>query len=217
MVVENPLALQYILPGDVFFLQADRADFSALAPTETVEIITVAEPKIEEAKPAPQPVIAETIPAIPAITPVVSITPTAPPEQAPAPAQSAPVAGFKYAGGYQKNFLVFVHYPQHDIMDAAHQSALEATIKRKDLSLDDIAIFNMGKHPGETLKAIGGFFKPQKMLFLGADALPGGWNAPAFNQLIKMSKCDVLYTYSFTEMMANRELAKAFWEQMKAL
>jgi len=215
MVVENPLALQYILPGDVFFLQSDRADLSAAMPSPVTEAMAAIEPVAAEIIATPQ--APDSIPAIPNIPPVVNTAPPTPQVQTPAPVQQTPFAGFKYAGGYQKNFLVFVHYPQHDIMDPAHQNALEATIKRKDLTLNDIAIFNLGQHPGETLKAIGGFFKPQKMLFLGADALPGGWNAPAFNQLIKMSKCDVLYTYSFAEMMANRELAKAFWEQMKAL
>jgi hypothetical protein len=198
MIAENPLALAYILPGDVFFLQSDKQALTAVTSPEAVE--TSAEISAPPAM-VNEPVAVTAIPQI--VTPPKAAQPVATVIQTPA-------APFNYTGGYQKNFLVFVHYPQHQVMEPAHQAALESTIKRKDLSLIDIAIFNLAQYPGADLKAIGGFFKPQKMLFLGADAVPPGWKTPAFNQLTKLSKCDVLCTYSFGDMMGNKDNTKAF-------
>jgi hypothetical protein len=103
-------------------------------------------------------------------------------------------------------------------MEPAHLNALESTIKRKELSLDDVAIVNLGNYPGTDLRSIGGFFKPEKMLFLGKDAIPPGFKNPlALNQITKLGNCNFLFTYSFGEMMGNKENTKAFWEQMKTL
>ena len=148
--------------------------------------------------------------------PAAPIAPAIPKINQP-PVAEAPVAGFKYTGGFQQKFLVVVNYPEHDVMDTAHMNALESTIKRKELSLDDVAIFNIGKHPGTDIKAIGRFFKPKRMLLLGKESFPEGLAEPVFNQLTMLGTCQLLYSYSFNEMMGNKEQVKAFWGQMKML
>jgi hypothetical protein len=44
-------------------------------------------------------------------------------------------------GGFGQKFLVIVSYPDYDVMEPAHLNALESTIKRKEMSLDDVAMF----------------------------------------------------------------------------
>lgn len=128
-----------------------------------------------------------------------------------------PVITFNYTGGYQKKFLVLVHYPDHETMEQAHLSAFESTIKRKELSLDDVAILNLHRHAESGFQAIIAYFNPQKLLILGQKALPHELTSPPLNQLAKLDNCDTLYSFSFGEMMGNKNNTKAFWEQMKIL
>lgn len=174
MVIEDPLALQYIFTDNVYLLPQDKALFNKPAP--------------EAAAPLP-------------------VTETA----------AAPVITFNYTGGYHKKFLVLVHYPGHEAMEPAHLSALESTLKRKELSLDDIALLNFSQYANHNFDQLITFFSPQKILVLGKNALPQGLTAPPLNQLIKLDKCDTLYSFAFNEMMGNKDNTKAFWEQMKAL
>ncbi|MES2275592.1 MAG: hypothetical protein V4592_06195 [Bacteroidota bacterium] len=213
MIAENPLALSYILPADVYLLAGERAELAIDAPLPEVQeatpVIQAEEPVITYTEPAIIPVIQaeeNTIPQMPSIAaPVAPI------------AIQTPVAAFNYAGGYQQKFLVIVHYPNHNLMEPAHQAALESTIKRKELSIEDVAIFNIGKYPGTDIKAIGRFFKPKRMLLLGKDTFPAGMATPVFNELTMLGTCQLLSSYSFGEMMGNKENTKAFWEQMKML
>lgn len=173
MMVENPLALQYIFTDDVYLLPQDKDLF-------TIPANNPNEPDIVQ------------IPSTPAFT-------------------------FNYMGGYQQKFLVLVHYPEHETMEPAHLSALESTIKRKELSLDNIAILNLHRYADSEFEALITFFAPKKILILGNSALPRGLTPPPLNQLIKLSDCTTLYTFAFNEMIGNKENTKAFWEQMKAL
>lgn len=134
-----------------------------------------------------------------------------------APEIAAPAITFTYTGGNQKKFLVLVHYPDHETMEQAHLSAFESTIKRKELSLDDVAILNLHRHAESGFQAIIAYFNPQKLLILGQKALPHELTSPPLNQLAKLDNCDTLYSFSFGEMMGNKNNTKAFWEQMKIL
>lgn len=222
MIAENALALSYILPADVYLLAKERSDI-----TETVALQEDAIPPIAQvSEPAATYTETETAPAkqetpvSPAIaTPAVSIPSI--PSSVTIPVVNTPVSTparpYNYIGNYQNNFLILVSYPDHEVIGPAHLAALKSTIERKGMSLDDAAIVNVSKYPGHDIRAIGGHFKPQKLLFLGKAAIPGGFTPPPFNQLAKVGKSDALYTYSFDEMMGNKEITKAFWEQMKML
>jgi len=205
MIAENPLALAYLLPADVYLLANEKQTLSEhVLSAGYLEQVSSAQAIVNE----PQPGI-ETVE--PAKSPAESTTAIA------APPIQTPVSAFNYAGGNAQKFLILVNYPEHDIMEPAHLNALESTIKRKELSLDDVAIMNIARHPDTELKAIGAFFKPRKMLLLGAATFPIGLTPPVLNQPTKLGKCDMLYSFSFGEMMGNKDNTKAFWEQMKTL
>jgi hypothetical protein len=126
-------------------------------------------------------------------------------------------AGFDYLGGHAKNFLVIVHYPDHDFMYDKHLTALESTLIRLGFSRDDVAIFNLAKYIDAEFKALADFFKPHKMLILGKNSLPAGIEVIELNKLKQLNGYPVLFTFSFDEMMDSVESKKAFWEQMKQL
>lgn len=211
MIAENPLALAYILPADIYVLPNEQQLMQPAPSAMQQPEIIQAEIEVQAAEPVvtyTQPVEQNSSEPTPEPMPQMPKT---------EPAISAPAATLNYTGGFGRKFLIVVHYPEHENMDATHQAALESTIKRRDLSMDDIAIFNLGKFPATELKEVGRVFKPQKMLLLGKESLPAGLAEPIFNQVTKLGKCDLLYSYSFGEMMGNKDKIKAFWEQVKVL
>jgi hypothetical protein len=122
---------------------------------------------------------------------------------------------FNYLGKHKKSFLVIAHYPGIDFMAEKHLAALESTLKRLEFTMDDVAILNKANHADVTVEQLMDFFKPQKLLVLGANALPAAMDLPALNKSQQLNGCHTLLTFSFDEMMDNTEFKKAFWEQMK--
>lgn len=120
-------------------------------------------------------------------------------------------------GSNKKNFLVVVYYPTLEFIDNNHLVALENILKRLGFSLDDAAIFNKATHNELTIKQLIDFFKPQKLLLLGRQAMPDGLGPLTLNKLQRINNCHTLFSFSFDEMMDNNEHKKIFWEQMKLL
>ena len=122
-----------------------------------------------------------------------------------------------YLGKHKKSFLVIVHYTNHEFIADTHLAALENILKRKEYSLDDVAIFNKATHPGVGFEELQAYFNPQKLLVLGKDALPANSIAFTFNQPQELAGYTALYSFSFDEMMDNTANKKTFWDQMKNL
>jgi hypothetical protein len=135
----------------------------------------------------------------------------------PLPVTKTQPDNFNFMGGNKKNFLIIVQYPELEFIDDKHLTALESILKRLNFSMDDTAIFNIAKFAGATMKQLTDFFKPQKLLLLGQQALPPGIGPVALNKVLLLNNCPALFSFSFDEMMDNNENKKAFWEQMKQL
>ena len=155
-----------------------------------------------------RPVIDELIETIVEITPVD--------ETVEVVAVETPLT-FNPLGAGKTNFLILVHYPEHEFIAEAHLTALENILKRKGLAMDDVAIVNMARHSEARFEFINRHFKPEKILVLGGNALPAGIGAIELNIPLQMAGSTALYSFSFDEMMDSNELKKAFWEQMKNL
>jgi len=133
------------------------------------------------------------------------------------PVLTTKINDLNYLGGYKKGFLIVAHYANEDYMAAAHMAALQSILKRKEYSLDDVAIFNLFAYPDVDFEQIQAYFNPQKLLLLGKNALPANLPALTFNQPQKIKGYDALFTFSFDEMMDNTPNKKAFWDQVKNL
>lgn len=148
---------------------------------------------------------------------------TLPAEEQPAPvvetipAIETPKPVFNYSGGNGKAFLILVDYPAHDLMDDSHLTALTNALSKRELLMTDVAIFNVAKHNYPDYLSVADYFKPLKVLFLGAKTLITGLPALPLNRHHQLGNSTVLYSFSFGEMMGNRDNTKAFWEQMKNL
>jgi hypothetical protein len=189
-----PAQLRYFLPEDLYLLSADKQVY---AQAEMQAEVTAAELMIEA-------------PATPSIDTAA--------ETAAAPAaieNKTPTPAFKYTGLNQKNFLVLCHYTNGPQMPDAHLTALINTITRINFTQNDVAIVNLAQYPQANWPQLLTFFEPKKLLVLGTGALPAGLPQLAQNQIQQTGNCQALYTFSFDEMMGNKENTKAFWNQIK--
>jgi hypothetical protein len=130
--------------------------------------------------------------------------------------KQTPAPVFKYLGGHKKQYLIITHYPDGDFIPAPHLAALESTLKRLGYEPDDTAIFNRANYLGAQFQEIIEYFKSQKILILGNDALPPAMDAVQLNKAEQVGNIRTLFTFSFKEMMDSQENKKAFWEAMKA-
>jgi hypothetical protein len=189
VIADNPAALRFILQDDVFLLPGDK-DRQPQTPAQPVaEVPTL-------------PVV-ETIVEPAAEVPVQPVTET-------------PPATLNYLGKHKKAFLILTHYPDHEFIAAEHLAALENILKRKEHTLDDVAILNMAKNTVTGLEQLVTHFNPQKLLILGDKALPV--MVPlTLNQPQNINGYVAMYSFSFEEMMSSTDNKKAFWDQMKNL
>jgi hypothetical protein len=185
---DTPLAqLRYFLQDELYLLKADK-DIYRNAETPQSAAVTDAATATE-------------VP--PAIAPTPPVT------------EQTPVTTFKYLGCNQKSFLILTHYPAEQFITEAHLTALLNTITRLNFSQDDVAIINLSAYPEVSWQQLADFFKPAKLLVLGTAALPAQMPNLPQNQVQQLDACQALYTFSFNEMMGNKENTKAFWNQIK--
>ncbi|MDB5285273.1 MAG: hypothetical protein JWR05_222 [Mucilaginibacter sp.] len=133
------------------------------------------------------------------------------------PILETPQISFNYLGDNNKRFLVLGNYATEEFIAAEHLTALENILKRKELAIADVAIFNINTYPDTDINQLTEYFKPEKLLVLGASALPAGINKLMLNEPAQSGSYTALYSFSFDEMMSSNDNKKAFWEQMKKL
>jgi hypothetical protein len=189
MAIDNPALLHYFLQDDLYLLNEDKNAYNGQP-----KLVIVPQAEAE-------------------ILPVAE----APAEQIPTLVAETPKPNFKYLGGNKKQFLILVNYIADEHMAEAHLKALESTLGRKTLAIDDVAILNIAGHTTNNHHDIIGFFSPAKLLILGTPAIPAGMASPQLNVIQQLENRLQLFTHSFEEMLTDREKAKAFWEQMKNL
>ncbi|XHR94164.1 hypothetical protein ACFJIV_28350 [Mucilaginibacter sp. UC70_90] len=197
MKVENPAAFRFVLEDELYLLNADKLLYDKITESEPAPAVPQS-PVTENAKPAP-------VTIIPSLTPEPQAT------------IKTPVDDFQYLGKNLKNFLVLTWYKNTGFIMAEHLTALENILKRKELSPDDVAIFNLANYSETKFSQLKTFFKPTRVLVLGGDALPQDIKVLKPNKPVTSNGITVLYSYSFDEMMDNVDYKKTFWELVKTL
>jgi hypothetical protein len=193
---ENPAALRFILQEDIYLLKSDTINLQAApvvsqpAEAELTQPVAAPAAEIKQPEPATQ-------------TPVII------------PAKETSAPAYNYLGENKKQFLILTHYANEDVIAADHLAALQNIFKRKEYDMGDIAILNIAKATGTSIIDLITYFKPEKVLILGAAAVPAGMGVPPLNQLKKMKNGVLLPCVCFDEMMSSTDNKKAFWDQMK--
>jgi hypothetical protein len=213
MMIDNPASLQFFMTEDLFLLKQDMDAIGEATPQTVADSAETVSAVIETtivAEPEAIPLVAET-PVVVAPEPVAVV-----PEPTPAVAET-PKPAFSHLGKNQKNFLIVFHSNGEGKFDDKHFAALTSSLARKELSLDDVAILDLYAYEDTTIADIAAHFKPARVMLLGSRCLLPGWNRLKLNVIAKGNAYTALYTYSFDEMMGDKDKVKAFWEQMKAL
>lgn len=120
---------------------------------------------------------------------------------------------FDFLGKNRKNFLILIDQS----LQENHLKALESTLLRKQLLLDDVAILNYADYKNFNFEQLNAVFTAQKLVLFGLKPENLGLPEMVMNQVINNQNCQILYTYNFDEMLGNKEKTKAFWEPMKNL
>ena len=147
--------------------------------------------------------------------PTAATTPEITIADSPVITKQTPATTFKYLGDNQKHFLVLCHYPDVEYMADAHLTALISTVTRLNYTQPDLAIVNLAQYPTTDWQQLADFFEPQKLLVLGSNAQPNGLPKLVQNETDQADGCMALYTFSFDEMIGQKENTKAFWNQIK--
>ena len=130
------------------------------------------------------------------------------------PVQQPAKADFAFTGKIN-GVLILVHYSDQEFIHETHLSALENILKRRNLAVADVAILNLANNANADFESLLEHFSPEKILVLGRRSIPAGAPQLILNQPAKTGDKEILFSFSFDEMMDNPENKKAFWEQMK--
>lgn len=121
--------------------------------------------------------------------------------------------GFNFIGKNLKHSLVLTDQRLND----NQLKALENTLTRKQITFDDVAIVDFSAYPNTNMEELHASFMPQKLVCFGVKPQDLGLPETALNEIIGKPDLKILYTYSFTEMLGNKDKTKSFWEAMKTL
>ena len=124
---------------------------------------------------------------------------------------------YQFLGGNKKQILYIVDNQAHDYFSTGALDAFSRTINALGLSIEDIAVFNVGKHSPTYFDQICTYFNPQKVILAGASPTQLALNNLSLNDPITLNNVKVLYTFSFEEMLTDTERKKTFWQQVKTL
>ncbi len=143
--------------------------------------------------------------------------PTPEPVAVPAPvANPRPV--FAFLGENKQGYLFVTDDAQSDYMSAEGMDAFTKTLGARKLSLDDVAVFNLGRHAGQVaFSDLTSFFKPRAVVLLGAKATALGVSDIAPNTVGQVEGIPVFQTYSFDVLLIDAGKKSVFWPVLKSL
>ncbi len=118
-----------------------------------------------------------------------------------------------FIGKNLQNFLILTE----EVIQDNHLKALENTLLRKQLTLEDVAMVNVSAYNNLSFEELNASFMPQKLVSFGLNLETIHLPKTELNQITIFENCRILYTYNFDEMLGNKEKTKAFWEPMKNL
>jgi hypothetical protein len=124
-----------------------------------------------------------------------------------------PKPTFNFIGKNLKNFLILTDQQ----LNENQLKALENTLARKQMTFDEVAVVDFSAYPTTKFEEVHAFFMLQKLVCFGLKPANLGLEEVTLNKIHQEADYQILYTFSFNEMLGNKEKTKAFWEAMKTL
>ncbi|MFC6103781.1 hypothetical protein [Olivibacter domesticus] len=125
---------------------------------------------------------------------------------------------YQFLGGNKNQILYIINNSKHEYFSTAAHDAFSKTINALGLSMEDIAVLNVGNYPPVLyFDQICTYFDPRKVILAGASPTQLALNGLLLNDPTTLNNIRVLYTFSFEEMLTDIEKKKTFWQQVKTL
>lgn len=128
-----------------------------------------------------------------------------------------PTMMFKTFGNNNKNILFIISDINHEFFHQETELAFIKTLKALKLELDDVAVINCTESASRKFDKIKGELKPRLCIFLGLDPKELGLENCAINIWNKEESIQLLYSYSFDEMLMSVQKKRDFWDAIKLI
>ena len=124
---------------------------------------------------------------------------------------------FDYLGENNKFMLLLIQEDGHPNLRSNELEALANILGAKRMSLKDVAIVNQRKYTSSTWKDFKDYFACSSIVLFGIDPSEIKIRTLPKNAITELEGMQVLFTYSFAEMLNNTDKKREFWNQMKKL
>lgn len=142
-------------------------------------------------------------------------------QEEPVPQASEDRAGksptFNYLGENNKFMLLLIQEDSHPNLHSNELEALANILGAKRMSLKDVAIVNQRKYSTSSWKEFKAYFACSSIVLFGIDPTEVKIRTLPRNAITDFEGMQVLFTYSFAEMLSNVDKKREFWNQMKKL
>lgn len=124
---------------------------------------------------------------------------------------------FNYLGENNKFMLLLIREDSHPNLRSNELEALANILGAKRMSIKDVAIVNQRKYTACSWKEFKGYFGCRSIVLFGVDPPDLKIRPLPKNVITDFEGMQVLFTYSFAEMMNSVDKKREFWNQMKKL
>lgn len=124
---------------------------------------------------------------------------------------------FNYLGENNKFMLLLIQEDSHPNLRSNELEALASILGAKRMSIKDVAIVNQRKYSSSTWKDFKAYFACSSIVLFGIDPQEVKIRPLPKNAITAFEGIQVLFTYSFAEMLNNVDKKREFWNQMKKL
>ncbi|MGX5688648.1 hypothetical protein [Arcticibacter tournemirensis] len=129
--------------------------------------------------------------------------------------ESMPV--FDYQGENNRYMLLLHDNPNQKLMPSGELDTLTTILLAKKMEIKDVAIVNIAQYPSVTWRQLKEYFACNSLVLLGVTPRRLQLNEIPQNAVTSFEGMNVLFTYSFAEMLNNNDRKRAFWNEMKKL
>lgn len=124
---------------------------------------------------------------------------------------------FNVLGANKSRILYLVENMTEGHFSPAALDAFTKTLHALGLALDDVAVLNLAQiEAGVNFEDLCSYFDPQRIIFAGPSPAKVGIDGLSLNVASSQQSIELLYTYSFEEMLTDTNKKKLFWQAVKA-
>jgi hypothetical protein len=124
---------------------------------------------------------------------------------------------FNYLGENNKFMLLLIQEESHPNLRSNELEALANILGAKRMSIKDVAIVNQRKYSASSWKEFKAYFACSSIVLFGIDPQEVKIRPLPKNVITDFEGMQVLFTYSFAEMLNSVDKKREFWNQMKKL